>query len=161
MVRAALDRLVAASIRQRASLAVLLGLQRTDVYALERIARGDDITPTALARVLSLSSGGTSAVVDRLVDAGLVTRAPYAGGRRRVALGLTAHGAAVMDARRAPLAAEVAGLVAGLTTEQREHLERSVGHLADIAERHADRLAADAVAVAAEPLGVGAPMVWG
>lgn len=140
---------------------MLLRLQRTDVYALEQIASGDDITPTALARILSLSSGGTAAVVNRLVDDGLVTRTPFAGGRRRVALRLTPHGRTVMDARHAPVTAEVAALVAELTAEQRESVERYVNRLADIAERHADRLAADAAAASAEPSGVRPPVLWG
>ncbi|HEX6389049.1 MAG TPA: MarR family transcriptional regulator [Solirubrobacteraceae bacterium] len=161
LTRTAVDRLVNASLRQRAAVAAIAGLRRTDLLALDHIAGRESVTPSALARMLYLSSGGTTAVVDRLVDAGLVERTPGTGRRDRVVLLVTDRGAAVLRSHQQQLVADVAALTADLTPPQREDVERYLARLADIAERHADRLAAEATAAAAAASGAPAPVLWG
>lgn len=161
LTRTAVDRLVGASLRQRAAIAAIAGLPRTDLLALDHIAGNEGVTPTTLARMLFLSSGGTTAVIDRLVEAGLVARAPRSGRRRRVVLRVTERGEAIMHLHQRQLIADIAALTSELTLAQRSALERDLARLADLAERHADRLTADAAAAAAAAAGVPSPVLWG
>lgn len=161
LIRATVDRLVAASARQRSAYAATLGLMRTDLLALHHIDRRDDITPAELAHVLLLSSGGTTAVIDRLARAGFVTRSSGSGGRRRVLLRITPEGRAVMAGPVAAMGADVGALVNELSASERESVERFLARLADRVERQADRLIDEGVEVTAATSGVPSPVLWG
>jgi DNA-binding MarR family transcriptional regulator len=152
------QRLVADATRQRAARAALLGLTATDLLAVHHIGRRQDLTPGELARLLALSSGGTTAVIDRLRRAGLVTRTTASGGRRRVLLALTA------DARARATAQPVAdldALAAELSQADRAIVERFLARLADRAEQHADQLAEQARQATAAARGAPSPVLWG
>jgi DNA-binding MarR family transcriptional regulator len=161
LTRTAVDRLVNASLRQRGAVAAIAGLRRTDLLALDQIVGRETVTPSSLARALFLSSGGTTAVIDRLADAGLVSRTPRAGRHRRVILRVTDRGAEVTRLHQQQLIADVATLTSELAPAQREEVERYIARLADIAERHADRVTAEAAAVAAAASGAPSPVLWG
>jgi DNA-binding MarR family transcriptional regulator len=59
------------------------GINRTDLRALDLIGQAGVISPTALAGALGMSTGATSAVLDRLEAAGYARRDPDPGHRRR------------------------------------------------------------------------------
>jgi DNA-binding MarR family transcriptional regulator len=59
------------------------GINRTDLRALDLIGQAGVISPTALAIALGMSTGATSAVLDRLEAAGYASREPDPGHRRR------------------------------------------------------------------------------
>jgi DNA-binding MarR family transcriptional regulator len=59
------------------------GINRTDLRALDLIGQAVVISPTALAVALGMSTGATSAVLDRLEKAGYARREPDPGHRRR------------------------------------------------------------------------------
>jgi DNA-binding MarR family transcriptional regulator len=59
------------------------GINRTDLRALDLIGQAGVISPTALAVALGMSTGATSAVLDRLETAGYARREPDPGHRRR------------------------------------------------------------------------------
>jgi DNA-binding MarR family transcriptional regulator len=59
------------------------GINRTDLRALDLIGQAGVISPTALATALSMSTGATSAVLDRLEAAGYARREADPGHRRR------------------------------------------------------------------------------
>lgn len=59
------------------------GINRTDLRALDLIGQAGVISPTALAVALGMSTGATSAVLDRLEAAGYASREPDPGHRRR------------------------------------------------------------------------------
>ena len=61
-----LQRLNDANRRYRVHTAKVLGMGTTELSALLAIADADDVTPSALSRDLVLSSGATTAVIDRL-----------------------------------------------------------------------------------------------
>jgi DNA-binding MarR family transcriptional regulator len=75
------------------------GMHPTDFQALRLIMEGDQegrpLTPLELARALSLSSGATSAAIDRLERHGHVRRSRESVDRRRVHLHFTEGGLAV------------------------------------------------------------------
>lgn len=60
------------------------GLHTTDLEVLDLITLRQHTSPGELARVTGLTSGAVTALIDRLVDAGLVERHSDATDRRRV-----------------------------------------------------------------------------
>lgn len=92
-------------------------------------------TPTELSRLLLLSSGATTSLVDRLESRGYVTREPDPRDRRGVLVGLTPKGdriALLLHERYialerellAPLSDDERDLLAGLLRKLLLHLER-------------------------------------
>jgi DNA-binding MarR family transcriptional regulator len=161
MVRTSLERYVAASARQRAALAKLLGLLDSDVVALEHVLRAGELSAVALARRMPLSSGGTAAVIDRLCTAGLISRTRDPRDRRRVVLRATPGAAQRLGELLAPLVADVDAATSELSATDRASVERFLACLADVCERHADRLLTAAEAAAHAALDVPSPVLWG
>lgn len=87
--------------------------------ALVAIGHMPGLSNDALGRALSLSHPGTVRLVDRLVAAGLVTRAVSATDRRAVALALTDAGRARREAILADREAALAELLAPLSASER------------------------------------------
>jgi DNA-binding MarR family transcriptional regulator len=67
------------------------GINRTDLRALDLIGQAGVISPTALAVALGMSTGATSAVLDRLEKAGYACREADPGHRRRTLVRQTAR----------------------------------------------------------------------
>jgi len=109
-----------------------LGIHRTDHRCLDILERHGRMTAGKLGAATGLSSGATTALLDRLVRAGYVRRVPDAGDRRRVLVELTD------EARR--IAAELYGPFAD---EDRADLERctdeQLAFIADFARRSRER----------------------
>jgi DNA-binding MarR family transcriptional regulator len=83
---------------ERAYAAYGIGRPEFDVLAtLRRAGPPFRLSPGALAASMMLSSGGTTARLDRLEKAGLVTRVPSATDRRSVLVRLTGRGREVID----------------------------------------------------------------
>jgi DNA-binding MarR family transcriptional regulator len=68
------------------------GLNRTDFRALDLIGQAGSISPTELAAALGMSTGATSAVLDRLEAAGYAGREPDPAHRRRTRVRMSARG---------------------------------------------------------------------
>ena len=88
------------------------GIGRADfdvLAALRRSGQPYQLSPGALAESMMLSSGGTTARLDRLEKAGLVERIPSPTDRRSVLVRLTDRGRETVDD----------ALVAGLAEQQR------------------------------------------
>jgi DNA-binding MarR family transcriptional regulator len=100
------------------------GINRTDLRALDLIGQAEMISPTALAIALGMSTGATSAVLDRLETAGYASREPDPGHRRRTLVRQTA--------RTEELGAEIFGPVIGGTLRQAANYNDAA--LASIAE---------------------------
>lgn len=91
-------------------------LPRFDVMAaLWR--RREGVTMTELSRMLLVSNGNATAVVDRLEKDGLARRTPLATDRRTVHVALTDEGLRVFEGLAAEHEAEVNTLFAGLTED--------------------------------------------
>lgn len=86
------------------------GINRTDLRALDLIGQAGVISPTALAVALGMSTGATSAVLDRLETAGYARREPDPGHRRRTLVRQTP--------RAEELGEEIFGPVIGGTLRQ-------------------------------------------
>ena len=104
-------------------------LPPAQVRALLAIEAGTGLNLTGLARMLGASPSATSRLCDRLVAAGLVSRAPAAASRREILLQLTESGqrlaAWIRDQRRAALIR----VLETLSPDGRADLARGVSEL--------------------------------
>jgi DNA-binding MarR family transcriptional regulator len=113
------------------------GLHPTDWTALLAVAHGDEVgrslTPGELGDRLGMSSGATTAVVDRLERAGHVLRVRDERDRRRIALHHAEGADALLAAFFAPLEAAMEALTVGYTARDlavvRRFLADAVGQV--------------------------------
>jgi DNA-binding MarR family transcriptional regulator len=100
-----------------------IGRPEFDVLAtLRRSGPPYQLSPGSLAASMMLSSGGTTARIDRLEKVGLVRRSPDPGDRRALLVGLTERGRAVVDAAVAAGLARQQELLAHLSPAQQARL---------------------------------------
>lgn len=102
-------------------------LPRFDVMAA-LYRRRDGVTMSELSRMLLVSNGNATTVVDRLEKDGLVRRTPSETDRRTVFVALTSEGLAQFEGLAADHEAEVTRLFAGLS-------EADLDTLTDILKR--------------------------
>src|SRR5687767_14847140 len=88
-IRRALTRKGLAAARHRAAVGRLLGLSETELLALQHLGMSGRLTPSALGSLLRLTSGGTTALVQRLERTGRVAREAHPADRRSTLLRLT------------------------------------------------------------------------
>lgn len=96
-------------------------LPRFDVMAA-LYRRREGVTMSELSRMLLVSNGNATAVVDRLERDGLVLRTPSEADRRAVHVELTDAGTAAFDVMALGHEAEVAKLFAGLSDEDLDQM---------------------------------------
>ncbi|MCJ1899254.1 MULTISPECIES: MarR family transcriptional regulator [Paracoccus] len=96
-------------------------LPRFDVMAA-LYRRREGVTMSELSRMLLVSNGNATAVVDRLERDGLARRTPSETDRRTVFVSLTPEGLAAFEGFAADHEAEVNRIFAGLTEEDIELL---------------------------------------
>jgi DNA-binding MarR family transcriptional regulator len=109
---------------ERAYAAHGIGRPEFDVLAtLRRAGEPYQLSPGALAASMMLSTGGTTARLDRLEKAGLVERSPSPSDRRGVLVRLTTHGFEVVDQAVGAGLAEQQRLLAHLSAEKRRQLD--------------------------------------
>lgn len=109
---------------EKAYAAYGIGRPEFDVLAtLRRAGEPYQLSPGALAASMMLSTGGTTARLDRLEKAGLVERSPSPSDRRGVLVRLTTHGFEVVDQAVGAGLAEQQRLLAHLSAEQRRQLD--------------------------------------
>jgi DNA-binding MarR family transcriptional regulator len=89
----------------------LLGVNVTDMKCLDIITLNGSASPTELAEHTGLSTGATTAMIDRLETAGLVVRRPHPTDRRGTIVGLSKEGIRKVPAMFASLAKAMDALV--------------------------------------------------
>ena len=117
-----------------------LDLAEHDVMAVQHLAHAGELTPTQLARRLRLTSGGATALVQRLERRGFVARTPHPVDGRSTCLRLTAEIEALAGDALAPMVADVEAALAELEAREAAAVARFLAAVAEIAERHADEL---------------------
>ena len=160
LIRAALLRKALADAAQRAALARRLGVTDNEVLAVQHLARGGESTPGQLSMRLQLSSGGTTGLIQRMQRAGHVTRDVHPRDARCVVLRLTPEIQAWAADAWAPLVAAIDALVDDMSSKEAEVVRSFLEAVADAADRHATRVAADADAAAHDALAVPLPALW-
>jgi len=93
---AAAIRFVRALERNREKIAVDHGLSPSDLRALFWIAEHASVTPKAVAQHMEMTTGGVTAIANRLVNLGLLHRVAHPNDRRSLYLELTSDGHQVM-----------------------------------------------------------------
>jgi DNA-binding MarR family transcriptional regulator len=159
-IRAALNRKALASARHRVAAARLLGLGEREVLAIQYLAAAGTLTPAQLGERLQLTSGGTTALVRRLEQAGQVAREPHEQDRRSIVLRLTSEAAHAATELFAPLVGDLDRLALELSADQRSLVGRFIESVAEAAERRADELVRRAGSPPPEAVGVPAPGLW-
>jgi DNA-binding MarR family transcriptional regulator len=159
-IRAALNRKELAAARQRAALARLFGLSETDVLAIQHLALAGRLTASQLGARLRMTSGGSTALVQRLERESCVVREPHPHDRRSTLLRLTPRVQQRAGDALAPLVREIDTLSERLPDGQRAAVAALLGQIADAAERHADELTRRAEAAARSATGSPVPGLW-
>ena len=159
-IREAINRKELAAARQRSALGRLLGLSESDVLAVQHLAAAGRLTPTQLGALLGMTSGGATALVQRLEREGFVAREPHPRDRRSALLSLTPEIERQAGNALAPLVDAIDELVHGLPDGDRRMLTRVLAAVADAGERHADELARRADAAAQPVAGSPVPALW-
>ena len=96
-------------------------LPRFDVMAA-LYRRREGVTMSELSRMLLVSNGNATAVVDRLEGEGLVLRTPSEVDRRTVHVALTAEGLKIFEVMAEGHEAEVARMFSALTDEELDQM---------------------------------------
>lgn len=117
-------------IEQR--LARVLGINATDLAAMEHLITEGPLTAKDLADRLRVSTAASTHVVDRLERAGHVTRHPHESDRRKILVVAEESSAARAFEHLTPLLRGVEALVSALTDEERATVERFLGEVVDI-----------------------------
>ncbi|MCI4064237.1 MarR family transcriptional regulator [Micromonospora sp. R77] len=103
----------------RSALARRLGIGMTDAAAIDHLVSSTDpLGPVELGNRLGIRSASATTLVDRLVQAGHVERAPHPSDRRRLSLQVTEHAVTEVLAALRPMLTGVEQAVARLTPEQ-------------------------------------------
>lgn len=133
-----LSRLMLASERHLTAVGRLMRLPGNELLAVIHLGRGDTLTPTELGRLLALTSGGTTALLQRLERDGHVVRERHPTDGRSALIRLS-------DATERRVAEEVAPLFEALDAGLAELFDGDrtaalgfLGAVAEIAERQAD-----------------------
>lgn len=139
-VAALLRRLKAEGDRLAAAVAAREHVNHTDLTALmhlmEAEAAHESLTPGVLQRALGLSSGATTAVIDRLEALGHARRDRDAGDRRRVNLHYDTAGREVGERYFRPLAMSLATALDGFSDEELAVVERFLTDVVQVYAAH-------------------------
>jgi DNA-binding MarR family transcriptional regulator len=158
-VSAETARHAAAAVRLSIALAQQLGMPLADVQCLGLLAAGPSL-PSDLAARLGLTTGATTKVLDRLQEAGYITRSADPADRRRIVITADPEGSAALAVSYAPLRERMSDELAGYTTGDlaaivrflragRQLADEETAHIRGQGIRHATRRARGQSATAA------------
>jgi DNA-binding MarR family transcriptional regulator len=159
-LRALLARKALADSRQRAAAAALLGLTETDLLALQHLAWAGALTPSRLATALRLTSGGTTALIQRLERRDFVVRAPHPDDRRSSLVQLSPNGEDRAAQLYAPLVRDLDAATAALGDSERRAVAEFLARVAEIGEVHAEELVRSAELERPQVPRVPVPGLW-
>lgn len=109
-------------------------LSQPEAIALSSLARNAPATSAELARIENISAQSMHATITGLERRGLVSRDADPTDRRRMLLQLTAAGRAKARDKRSARSAQLAGILAGLTDDERATLLAAAPLLARLAK---------------------------
>ena len=159
-IRQLLNRRDLASARHRAAISRRLGLSESEMLAVAHLAQRGRLTPSELAELLDLSSGGVTALVQRLELAGHIERSAHPTDRRSVQIRLSP--ALVERAADAftPLVGALDGVAAELSESEQAIVGRYLARVTIATEEHAARAHAELDRGADAP-STPVPALWG
>jgi DNA-binding MarR family transcriptional regulator len=146
--------------RHRGAVARTLKMSDTEASALAHLARHGQLTPRELGELLGLTSGGTTALVHRLEQAGHVTRRPHPRDKRSIILTPSESVLERAGEVYAPLVDEMDAVTARFSREEREVIGRYMSEIARVSERHAETLDNAAREQPDQAVAAPAPGLW-
>lgn len=113
-----------------------LGLAATDYQALKHLlGNSEPIGPVGLGRLLGISSGSATGLVDRLQRDGHVERRPHPGDRRRQTLVVSESTAALIARHLRPLTDAVIEYASTFPPSERAAIQRFLAGVLPLARR--------------------------
>jgi DNA-binding MarR family transcriptional regulator len=158
-IRRLLYRRDLALARHRAGLARGLGVTDIEMVALSHLAEQDELSPSAIGALLDLSSGGATALVQRLERSGHVTRHPHPTDRRSTLIALSPETARRLEEANAPLNEGIEAMAVSLTEAEQAAVAVTLTQLATLSEELEASLRAEAEPVA-DALARPIPSLW-
>lgn len=149
----ALPRFVSATVRFHTAVADRLGVTPAELHCLQLVHSGTTDSPTELARLLGMTTGAFTRLLDRMERARLVERAPDPADRRRLRVRALPDRMAELTELYAPLAQRFGDHLAGF---DRRQLTALVAFLTD-GEHAADLATTEVTAAPAKTRLTGAP----
>lgn len=128
----ALRRITRAIDLHSRQLATTFGLTAPQLVCLRTIGNAGQITPSALAREVSLSQATITGIIDRLVARQLVERVRSETDRRQVTVTLAPAGQALIRTAPSPLQERFAQRLRVLPTEQRQAIQATLDSIVDM-----------------------------
>ncbi|WP_146169053.1 MarR family winged helix-turn-helix transcriptional regulator [Actinoplanes italicus] len=130
--------LAVAAAEMDAAVARRMGLSAGDYLALKHLAVSEEpLGPVELGRLLGLTSGAATGLVDRLEQGGHVQRRPHPSDRRRQTVTVTPQAMQRLVTELQPLAGDIDRAAAALTSDQRRLVAEILAQLAALHRRHA------------------------
>lgn len=136
-IRELFQRKALASSRHRAAVAKHLGLTETEAEALSHLARAGGLTPSQLGEILGMTSGGVTALIQRLERSKRVSRRPHPRDKRSSIIEATPGIVEQVREHYERLSTESDRVTVRLSTEERETVGRYLEQIVLISERHA------------------------
>ena len=109
-----------------------LGVNVTDMAALEHLMINGPITPGQLAEHLKVTTAAATQIVDRLERAGHVARERRANDRRKICVVPVAASLDRAFAQLAPMMDGLDGVIAGLSSGERQVIERFLDQVVEV-----------------------------
>jgi DNA-binding MarR family transcriptional regulator len=159
-IRQLLNRRDLASARHRAAMSRRLGLSESEMLAVAHLAQHGRLSPSALGQLLDLSSGGVTALVQRLESGGHLVRRPHPTDGRSVLVELSPELVARAERAFGPLVDDLERASLELSEEEQQVVRRFLDRAVALSEDHAHRALAEPDR--GDPLAAApAPGLWG
>ena len=136
-IRELFQRKALASSRHRAAVAKHLGLTETEAEALSHLARSGGLTPSQLGGILGMTSGGVTALIQRLERSDQVSRRRHPRDKRSSIIEATPGIVEQVRAHYERLSAESDRVTVRLDEDERDTVGRYLEQIVLISERHA------------------------
>lgn len=137
-IRELLNRKAHAASLHRRAVTKKLGLTDAEADALGHLARTGGMMPTQLGELLGMTSGGVTALTQRLERAGHISRERHPKDKRSSILKATPEIVERVRAEYRDLVRDIDRVTARLSDQEREVIGDYLERLASLAERYAD-----------------------
>jgi DNA-binding MarR family transcriptional regulator len=159
-IRQLLNRRDLASARHRAAMSRRLGLSESEMLAVAHLAQHGRLSPSALGHLLDLSSGGVTALVQRLESGGHLVRRRHPTDGRSVLVELSPELVQRAEQAFGPLVDDLERAALELSESEHEVVRRFLDRAVALSEDHAER--AHSEPARDEPLAAApSPGMWG
>jgi DNA-binding MarR family transcriptional regulator len=134
-VTIAMRKVTSLSVLYHQMMALRLGVNSTDLQCLERVAANRDVTAGELAKATGLTTGSITTAIDRLEQAGLVSRHRDDADRRKVFVGATPAMKRRAEPLSAPMHKAIGEVLGHCGDDQLKYLSQILQELCDAVKK--------------------------